>query len=124
VFVEPYRKSKAKDLHDDAIEHVPPKGGKGGVDQTRVGFERFVGVGPRRFLDYYSMVLGDGYELVRKVDDSGKLRGWSRADAAPRAQWSDAGYESVESEVGRLFIEAMEEFRSGSGLKDLEGRLS
>ncbi len=78
VFIEPYQKSKAIEFHTDTISV-----GFNPADNT-VHFEPFVGVGPRRFFDLFSVRLGDGYPLKRKdkdglvipwkLDQSSKLR--------------------------------------------------
>lgn len=84
VFVEPYPKSLALDLHDRDVMEVPPGKDAAGGD-GRVRFEPYLGVGPRRFFDYFSMGLGGGYELQRK-DQQGHLAYWDPATAAPRGQ--------------------------------------
>ena len=81
VYVEPYPKSRAFELHEkDLVEVLPSQGGNG----DRVKFEPYLGIGPRRFFDYFSMHLGDGYALDRMRD--GRLVEWSPAQAAPRVQ--------------------------------------
>jgi len=55
VYVEPYPKSRALELHFDAITHSGESG--------KVSFEPFVGVGPRRFFDFFSMTLSSGYSF-------------------------------------------------------------
>ncbi|QNT77801.1 tRNA-specific adenosine deaminase [Entomobacter blattae] len=64
VYVEPYPKSKAIELHKDSIiiKNIPD----GSKDTTKVVFEPFTGVGPRRFLDLFSMSLGAGIKIKRK----------------------------------------------------------
>lgn len=64
VYVEPYPKSKALDFHDDSIELQTNLDSKKSTD--KVIFEPFIGVGPRRFLDLFSMSLGTGTKLRRK----------------------------------------------------------
>lgn len=70
VFIEPYPKSLARELHSDSIEIV-------GEDQTpspegfqKVPFEPFVGVGPRRYADVFSMSAPDG-RIIKRKDPSG-----------------------------------------------------
>ncbi|HGO5822964.1 TPA: anti-phage dCTP deaminase [Mannheimia haemolytica] len=64
VYVEPYPKSKALDFHNDSIELQTNLDDKKSTD--KVIFEPFIGVGPRRFLDLFSMSLGSGTKLRRK----------------------------------------------------------
>ncbi|NCO70858.1 MULTISPECIES: anti-phage dCTP deaminase [Shewanella] len=77
VFIEPYPKSFATKLHSDSIEVE-----KGDRDKTKVQFYQFAGVGPRKFIDLFSMKLGNGRKLIRKK--SGKLAGWDRQSAELR----------------------------------------
>lgn len=83
VYVEPYPKSKAVDLHDDSINLGFGKNGK-------VNFEPFFGVGPRKFFDLYSMSLGSGRRLIRK--DHGKIIPWSKKNASVRTQLLPQSY--------------------------------
>ena len=48
VYVSPYPKSRAEDLHSDSLVLGRPEEG-----DPRVGFEPFVGLGPRRYLDLF-----------------------------------------------------------------------
>ncbi len=47
-YVAPYSKSRAGDLHGDAVEIEPVK-----TSGNRIAIERFVGVGPRRYLELF-----------------------------------------------------------------------
>lgn len=82
VYVEPYPKSRALDLHGKDLVEVPP--GTPSED-GRVTFEPFLGIGARRFFDYFSMQLGGGYALER-MDQAGRLLDWDPLSAAPRGQ--------------------------------------
>lgn len=66
VYVEPYPKSKAGDLHDDAVVLVDERSDRLDERDTRVRFEIFVGVGARRFVDLFSLALGSGRQVRRK----------------------------------------------------------
>ena len=87
VYVEPYPKSKAANLHGDAIS-VDEK------SDTRVPFVPFIGIGPRRYFDLFSMQLSTGYPIERK--EKGKLKAWQRLDAPPRLQMQPNTYLSRE----------------------------
>jgi deoxycytidylate deaminase len=81
VYVEPYAKSRATDLHGDALS----------VDADEVGklkCEPFVGIGPRRYFDLFSMTLGRGYDISRK--NKGIKLTWRRD------RRSDVGYDGRE----------------------------
>ncbi|MEN3159503.1 anti-phage dCTP deaminase [Alkalimonas sp. NCh-2] len=75
VYVEPYSKSKAFDFHDDAISE--------GASDGKLSFEPFVGVGPRSFLNLFSLKLGNGREIKRKKSN-GETVDWSRESATLR----------------------------------------
>jgi deoxycytidylate deaminase len=67
-YIEPYAKSRSEELHEDAII-VEEKGREDKhVRKRRVPFTPFVGVGPRRYFDLFSLTLSRGYEVDRKKD--------------------------------------------------------
>lgn len=70
VYVEPYPKSQAGILHEDAIDLE-------GNSENKVVFEPFVGIGSRRFMDLFSMGLSSGYRIERKDDGTGSILNWS-----------------------------------------------
>ena len=70
VYIEPYPKSKALELHKDAISS-----GILDAEDGKISFEPFVGVGPRLFFDLFSMKLGSGRPLERKNKD-GRINQW------------------------------------------------
>jgi deoxycytidylate deaminase len=65
-YVEPYPKSKARDLHSDAICFDEEQATCSG----RIPFLPFVGIGPRRYLDFFSLDLSSGRMIKRKGDDN------------------------------------------------------
>jgi deoxycytidylate deaminase len=71
-YIEPYPKSKSKDLHDDAITFDLEDAEKSG----KIPFLPFIGVGPRRYLDFFSLHLTTGRDIERKTKD-GKPVKWS-----------------------------------------------
>jgi cytidine deaminase len=71
VYVAPYAKSRAVDLHDDSILV-----GKPGTGDIRVPFEAFVGVGPLRYLEWF--------DYPERKTPSGDLRPYDRATAEAR----------------------------------------
>lgn len=78
-YIEPYPKSRARDLHPDAICFDEAEAAETG----KIPFLPFVGVGPRRYLDLFSLELSSGRELERK-DDQGAPICMSKADSPPR----------------------------------------
>jgi deoxycytidylate deaminase len=88
IFVEPYPKSLASELHSDSIflaneDDISQANGK-------VKFEPFVGVGPRRFLDLFSMMLSSGRTIKRK--ENGNKAEWERKKASLRLPMSPSSY--------------------------------
>jgi deoxycytidylate deaminase len=79
VFIEPYPKSKALDLHGDAMGLR-----NGAVPDKKVVFEPFIGIAPRRFVDLFAMELGSGKSILRKDRHSGDSVGFERSTAKPR----------------------------------------
>ena len=67
-YIEPYAKSKAEVLHEDAILVEEKALDKKRAKLRKVPFTHFVGVGPRRYFDLFSLSVGSGHELRRKVD--------------------------------------------------------
>lgn len=85
VYVEPYPKSKALDLHSDAISTDPD------MREQRVVFEPFVGVGPRRYFDLFStMGISTGFRVERKKD--GRAVKWTKGSAAVRVPMRPISY--------------------------------
>ncbi len=66
----------------------------------QVVFEPFLGVGPRRFLDLFSMRIGDGYPLKRK--QSGAVVAWNKDSAAVRVPMLPTSYLDREEQLARL----------------------
>src|SRR5262249_33716330 len=84
VYVEPYPKSRAREPYPDLINVEDPVANK-------VSFEPFVGIGPRRFFDLFSMRLSSGYETKRKQD--GAKLAWSRGShRGPRIAMAPTSY--------------------------------
>lgn len=53
------------------------------MQQNKVNFEAFVGVGPRSFFNLFSTNLGSGYAITRK-DKEGDIVTWRMQDASVR----------------------------------------
>jgi len=101
VYIEPYEKSKAQELHDDAISL-----GFSGKKRT-VHFEPFIGVGPRRFFDLFSMNLGSGTELKRK-DKNGKVVEWKPENSNLRIRLRAGSYLDLELTISNRFRTILE----------------
>jgi deoxycytidylate deaminase len=65
TYIEPYPKSKATHSHSDSISETPK--------DNYVLFKAFVGIGPNRFLDLFSLGLGNGEQIKRKNQDGNAI---------------------------------------------------
>lgn len=90
VFLEPYPKSHAIDLHSDSITFSPNE------HNNKVLFEPFIGISPRRYRDIF--------EKRKRKDKSGKAIPWSEGEPAPRVE--DRGPSYIENEDSALSLMA------------------
>lgn len=93
VYVEPYPKSRALEFHSESIHLKTRLDEK--HDPDLVVFEPFIGVGPRRFLDLFSMNLGAGSKLKRK-SSLGSIIDWSKKSAVIRTPLLPRSYLDIE----------------------------
>lgn len=109
VYIEPYAKSKATQLHDDAIGLTQKNSNNG-----KVLFEPFIGIGPRRFFDLFSMNLSSGYDVVRKASrsTSGEKANWDLKTARCRIQMLPSTYIELEAEAVSAFHGKLEKRKS------------
>ena len=93
VYIEPYPKSKAYQMHDDSIASVNED------SAGRVLFAPFVGVGPRQFVDLFSVSLSAGAKVQRKKSGTFEKFDWIRRDALPRLKMFPLSYKDNEQSV-------------------------
>lgn len=86
VYIEPYPKSMAARLHKDAVI----LGSRKNKNDRRIPFEAFVGIGPRRFFDLFSLKLSRGSDVKRK--QNGRILKFDRGRAIPRIQLLPSSY--------------------------------
>jgi deoxycytidylate deaminase len=96
VYVEPYPKSKAQELHSDSIEVDKESG------DDRVSFVPFVGVGSRKFIDLFSMGLNSGFEKKRKPKHSIHKIEWNRGNAKVRVPMLRTSYIEREKAAAKV----------------------
>lgn len=89
IYIEPYAKSRAEELHEDAIV-VEEKAKDSERIRHKVPFTHFVGIGPRRYFDLFSLTLSSGHELIRK--QNGKVIEIVTKNAWPRVPMSPYSY--------------------------------
>jgi deoxycytidylate deaminase len=90
IYIEPYAKSRAEELHDDAIVVEEKATRPNRSLNRRVPFTHFVGIGPRKYFDLFSLNLSSGHELVRK--ENGKKLTLDVPHAWPRIPLSHFTY--------------------------------
>ncbi len=96
VYIEPYPKSKTAEFHNDSITLGFSE------EETTVHFEPFVGVGPRRFFDLFSMKLSSGYTVTRKGPDGQSVK-WKPEGSRLRIQMLLCSYLDLELLASALF---------------------
>ena len=92
VYVEPYPKSMAKQLHRDAISVDPTV-----PSSDHVNFEPFEGIAPRQY-----HVIFDAGDL--RKDSEGRAVDWRAKDAAPTFQRFQNTYEKIEIAIVAIDI--------------------
>ena len=99
VYIEPYPKSKSPELYRDSIEvdMVPAR-------PMFVNFQSFVGVAPRRYMDFF--------EMVRRKDKRGTAVKWTMQEAVPRVRRFTASYQIVE----KVFMDELAAALESAGL--------
>jgi len=113
VYIEPYPKSLAKELHSDAIKIGGEKENNG-----RIPFEPFLGIGPRRFFDLFSLKLSSGYAVERKLN--GAILQWDqRRDSRPRVPMTPTSYLEREQLIHKTLnsIYSFKQDEHGSNVK-------
>mgnify|MGYP000182770767 CR=1 FL=1 len=103
VYVEPYPKSRALDFHSESIQ-LKSEFDKSTQDNQLIDFEAFIGVGPRRFLDLFSMNLGAGSKLKRK-DKEGSTIEWDKSSAPIRTPLIPKSYIEIEQAAAEIWEE-------------------
>ena len=105
-YIEPYPKSKAQDLHNDAICFDEAEAAKTG----KIPFLPFVGIGPRRYLDLFSLDLSSGRKIERKADN-GKPLLPAKTESAPRVPMSALSYLEREDKLLDEFKDVLQELQ-------------
>lgn len=104
VYVEPYPKSRALDFHSESIQLKSELEKTPDEASELVSFEPFIGVGPRRFLDLFSMSLGGGSKLRRK-DKKGNTLDWDKSNAPIRTPLIEKSYLDIERAAVEMWNE-------------------
>lgn len=105
LFIEPYPKSQALELHSDAIGFSSDEvdcGQKDCTDLHRVELRPFMGIGPRRYADLFSMTTAAGIRRERKDQDGNRVK-WSPATAIPSVAMLPVSYLDLEESTLHQF---------------------
>lgn len=97
VFLEPYPKSYAKELHWDSIEV------EGDAVSDKVRFEPFVGISPFRYRDFF--------EKGKRKDENGKIRQWKDGDPAPIVEIYKPIYTTLETLISSELKSQIQQLR-------------
>jgi cytidine deaminase len=84
VFIEPYIKSRAEELHEDAVEID-----ESGTPDHKVAFVPFVGVAPRRYLEVFDAAFRTRLGHQDRQDSLGRKAKFKKKSALP--VFADAG---------------------------------
>lgn len=93
VYIEPYAKSLAIELHDDALQL------DANADVTKIPFVPFLGVAPRHYSDMFVM--------DRRKGEDGKIISWDAVEANPRVSGSFWSYLQYEKEDLKLLNDTL-----------------
>ncbi|HEU4889169.1 MAG TPA: anti-phage dCTP deaminase [Thermoanaerobaculia bacterium] len=104
VYIEPYPKSRALELHRDAIhayddDRPPACGTPGCTDLHAVRFEPFLGVGPHRYVDLFSITSRAGILRDRKQKASGERIRWDPKTSRPKVEMLPLSYLDLEAKA-------------------------
>ena len=118
VYIEPYAKSAALDLHTDGItvdtvQNEKKKNSTSGIG-AKIPFESFVGIGPRRYGDLFPMSPNYGRKVERKRD--GKVIDWPNEGKRPRLPMHPISYLQRE----KLSVAELDEIIAEGGRRDGE----
>lgn len=107
-YIEPYPKSRALELHGDAMSADKDDLG------SKMVLRPFVGVGPRQFASLFSSKLGEGHDLIRKSRSTGEVAAWEPETAVPRMQMLRVHYRSLEAEASELVSRQLDVSEGGT----------
>jgi len=106
VFIEPYPKSKALELHEDSVKMYR----QFEKNSDKVILQPFVGIGPRRFIDLFSLKLSNGVKIER--EQKGKIVKWPEKDYFSRFPLLGLSYLDKEKSIGAKLNEGVKNGKS------------
>jgi cytidine deaminase len=94
VYIEPYPKSYAEELHADSIQI------EGDGSDGRVGFQRFIGISPFRYRDLF--------EKGKRKYSSGDAQKWNKDEMRPMIEVIYPSYFKSEAYIVKLLTDKLE----------------
>jgi deoxycytidylate deaminase len=94
VYIEPYPKSRALELHRDAIFAYDDESAP---HEEAVRFEPFLGIAPHRFVDLFSMTTRAGIPRDRKTKGTGERIRWDAKTSLPKVEMLPMSYLDLEA---------------------------
>ncbi|WP_185959173.1 anti-phage dCTP deaminase [Stenotrophomonas maltophilia] len=104
-FIEPYGKSLASELHDDAISHAPSPSPASASATGKVAFLHFEGVAPARFSSLF-------FSLDSRKDSTGKARFVRAEQSEKRAPELLDNYRELEAKINERLKRKVDEAES------------
>lgn len=98
VYIEPYPKSYAEELHSDSIQI------EGNGSDGKVGFQRFIGISPFRYRELF--------EKGKRKYSSGSAQKWNRGEMRPMIEVIYPSYSKSETYAVKLLEGKMEAIAS------------
>ena len=104
VYIEPYPKSRALELHRDAIfaydDAEAPRCSNHACEHVHaVRFEPFLGIAPHRFIELFSMTTSSGVPRDRKVKSTGERIRWDSRSSPPKVELIPLSYLDLEAKA-------------------------
>jgi len=92
IYIEPYPKSVSHELYGDSALFDTPSASyrRNGDTWSHVSFEAFVGIAPRRYLEFFRM--------TKRKGSDGKVVKWNRSGAVPHIKIRERHIRSLEEE--------------------------
>jgi deoxycytidylate deaminase len=96
IYIEPYPKSRAGDLHNDSIS-LENEARSATLSEKKVKFVPFVGISPRKYAEIFTVNPMYGKEVDRKRKGSGEAINWQRNRSSSRLTMVPLSYIERES---------------------------
>jgi cytidine deaminase len=96
VYIEPYPKSRALELHRDAIWAYDDEAAP---HANALRLEPFLGIAPHRYVDLFSVTSANGIPRDRKMKASGERIRWNASTSLPKIEMLPLSYLDLEAKA-------------------------